>query len=207
LEDQIRIRRLGELQKFDKDIDLASSHQSVPRAYRELLASVKEQLKTERIKPIPTEVPCELRALTDLPVIGTSCEEREKTEAKFAEMIKAIDQAGDSDPPEQAQGRQRGRDTRPMPPLDGTLVDTDIEFKYNSGWFNGGVLAVSDGSTEHAFTVPVSNGSMYALVLFEDDDKEEWVHLQRMAKVKGAGEDRMHYNPPGRAFQGAWRLA
>jgi hypothetical protein len=27
------------------------------------------------------------------------------------------------------QGRQRGRDTRPMPPLDGTLVGTDIKVK------------------------------------------------------------------------------
>jgi hypothetical protein len=72
-----------------------------------------------------TEVPCQLRVLADLPVIGASCAERQEIEEKFAEMIKAIDlTGGDSS---RRQGPQRGRDNRPMPAL------KDIEFKYNIG--------------------------------------------------------------------------
>jgi hypothetical protein len=48
LEDQIRIRRPGELKRFDKGIDLHFSHKSVPRKYKELLASVKEMLRADR---------------------------------------------------------------------------------------------------------------------------------------------------------------
>ena len=92
-----------------------------------------------------------------------------------------------------------------MPALDASLLERKIEFKYNTGWFKGAIIAVADGTDAYKFECKCSKGQRkkctgrkhivpvgWVKAHFFDDDADEWVQLR---------QDMLN----GRA-QGGWRL-
>ena len=92
-----------------------------------------------------------------------------------------------------------------MPSLDASLLQRHIEFKYNTAWFKGAIIAVADGTDAYQFACTCKGGQRkkckgtkhkvpvgWVKAHFFDDDSDEWVQLR---------EDMLN----GRA-QGSWRL-
>jgi hypothetical protein len=206
---QMRLRRVAMRRKFPS-LDLAFSHNSVDRPLDELLVSVRKMLDEERsMGDVPTEAPRLLRKLVDVPQVGTITADRVELQDKFAELIALVDDAeirGAATQKAAARARKPRADLEMSAPALGVnLLQRDIEYKYNTGWFKGSIIAVADGTTSYKFTctckgaarrtckghlVPQDEG--WVKVHFFYDDVEVW--LQLLEGLLNGGT------------QGSWRL-
>jgi hypothetical protein len=91
------------------------------------------------------------------------------------------------------------------PALGVNLLQRDIEYKYNTGWFKGGIIAVPDGTASYKFACTCKGGARrkckghlvpqdegWVKVHFFYDDVEVW--LQLLEGLLNGGT------------QGSWRL-
>ena len=183
---------------FSKEIDLFFTHNNKARKLSDVKKSIVEMLKEASKMEIPNKPPAMLAKLVSLPVVGGRTPDRDALEKEFAERVQSVDveaiaaaakarrAAGASARSSTALGRLSEYAEVTMPAIGPALIERRISMKFNTGWAEGAVLEVSDGTAAHQFDgkdrrqkkgiVPLG----WAFAHFFDDELDWWVCLAEM---------------------------
>jgi hypothetical protein len=180
---------------FPKHIDLFFSHKKVPREMISMKESVIQMLQEASTMQIPDAPPSQLLKLVSLPKIGTQTADRVELEKAFAAKMADVDVEAIAAATKQRQASRASATSvgassdlaefaeMVMPAIDDELIERRIKYKFaGTGWSEGVILAVADGTDAHKFdyrtqqlTGPVPRG--YVQAHWFEDELDWWVSL------------------------------